>query len=248
MQIEKTTLPDNWQAPENALKDKVILVTGSGDGIGKALAIDLARLGATIILLGKTTRKLELVYDQIEEKGYPQAAIYPMNLEGAAPKDYQDLAEVIEKNFGHLDVLINNAAMLGDLAPMKGYDPKTWLRTMQVDLNAPFLLTQALIPVIQKSGKGNIIFTLDDKTRAYWGAYGVAKHALQGMISILAHELDDDRFPIRANGVNPGPCRTNMRAISYPGESFEEVPPPESKSVLFEYCLVENINNTLVSF
>jgi len=248
METQNIQLPNNWQPEDNYLTDKVVLVTGAGDGIGKAVAIEFARLGATIILLGKTTKKLEIVYDKIEELGYPQPAIYPMNIEGAVEKDYEDLANTIDKNFGHLDILVNNAAMLGDLAPISTYQAKTWLRTMQVDLNAPFMMTQALIPVIQKAGKGTILFSVDDKTRAYWGAYGVAKYALKALIAILADELDDERFPINVNGVNPGPARTNMRAISYPGESFEEVEPPSAKTPAYVYALDVAINNKVINF
>ena len=248
MKTSNIDFPKNWKPQPESLKDKIILVTGAGSGIGKALSLELARLGATIILLGKTTQKLEMVYDEIEALNYPQAAIYPMNLEGAVEKDFEDLANTIEENFGHLDILYNNAAMLGDMQPISTYPAKTWFRTLQVDLNAPFLLTQALIPLIQKAGKGNIVFTVDNKTRAYWGAYGVAKHALLGLIAILAHELDDERYPINVNGVNPGPTQTHIRAISYPGESFEEVEPASNKTAAFIYALDTSLNSSVINY
>ena len=111
-------IPEGWQPAESSLKDRVILITGAGSGIGAALARGCAAQGATVVLLDKVVRALEQVYDTIAAAGDPQAAIYPMNLEGAAEKDYVDLAATIEKEFGRLDGLVHNAAMLGALVPL----------------------------------------------------------------------------------------------------------------------------------
>ena len=125
------------------LESRVILVTGAGDGIGKTAAKSFAAHGATVVLLGRTVTKLEAVYDEIEGSGHPQPAIYPMNLEGAAPKDYQDLADTLEREFGRLDGLLHNATNLGSLTPLEHYDLELWAKVMQVNLHAPFLLTRA---------------------------------------------------------------------------------------------------------
>ncbi|MDE1462305.1 YciK family oxidoreductase [Spartinivicinus poritis] len=229
----------DYQAPDNLLKDRIILVTGAGDGIGKAAAISFAKHGATVILLGRTTKKLEDVYDQIEAAGGPQPAIYPMNLEGASPKDYDDLASTIEKEFGRLDGLLHNASLLGNLSPLSQYDVEIWYKVMQVNLNAPFLMTQALLPLLHHSSDASIVFTSSSvgrKGRAHWGAYAVSKFATEGMMQTLADE-EEGIGPVRVNTINPGATRTHMRAQAYPAENPEQLPAPEDIMNVYLYLL-----------
>lgn len=136
----------DYQAAPDLLKNKVILVTGATAGIGKELAMTYAKHGATVVLLSRDTRKLEKVYDEIEAAGYPQPAFLPVNLQNNDPQQYQQIAEVIEKEFGHLDALVHNAGDLGLLAPIEHFDEETWFRVMQVNVNAEFLLTKYCIP------------------------------------------------------------------------------------------------------
>ncbi|WP_163833019.1 YciK family oxidoreductase [Spartinivicinus ruber] len=227
----------DYQAPENLLKDRIILVTGAGDGIGKAAAIRFAKHGATVILLGRTTKKLEDVYDQIESAGGPQPAIYPMNLEGASPKDYDDLAVTIEKEFERLDGVLHNASLLGNLSPISQYDIETWYKVMQVNLNAPFLMTQALLPLLHQSKDASIVFTSSSvgrKGRAHWGAYAVSKFASEGIMQTLADE-EEGIGPVRVNTINPGATRTHMRAQAYPAENPEQLPRPEDIMNVYLY-------------
>ena len=151
----------DYHPPKDLLAGRTILVTGAGDGIGKATAIACATHGATVILLGRTTAKLEAVYDAIEAAGGVQPAIYPMNLEGATPHDYTELAETLDKEFGSLEGLVHNAAQLRLLSRVDDYDPETWYQVMQVNLNAPFLLTQACLPLLRKAEDASIVFTSD---------------------------------------------------------------------------------------
>jgi NAD(P)-dependent dehydrogenase (short-subunit alcohol dehydrogenase family) len=200
------------------LKDRVILVTGAGDGIGRSAAQSFAAFGATVILLGRTLKKLEKVYDEIEQAGHAQPAIYPMNLEGASPKDYRDLAHTLEKEFGCLHGLLHNAAILGSLTPIIHYNIERWYQVLQVNLNAPFLLTRAVLGLMQRSQDASITFTLDsvsDRGQAYWGAYGVSKGATQTLMKILANELESKRT-VRVNGIDPGKVRSNFRLQAYP--------------------------------
>jgi NAD(P)-dependent dehydrogenase (short-subunit alcohol dehydrogenase family) len=215
----------HYSPAADLLKGRVILVTGAGDGIGRAVAKAYAAHGATVILLGRTTTKLERVYDEIEDAGYAQPAIFPMNLENAIAKEYDDLGDTIKNEFGRLDGLLNNAARVGGLTPIQHYDINLWAQIVKINLSAPFLLSQICIPLLEQAEDPAIIFSTDDCTRAYWGAYGVAKHGQLGLLKILADELDHDR-PIRVNGIDTGPVKTNLRAQNYPGEDPATLPTP----------------------
>lgn len=234
----------SYCAPDNLLKDKTILVTGAGDGIGKTAALRFAELGATVILCGRTVSKLEQVYDEIEAQGFPQAAIIPINLEGAVEKDYNDIAIAIEESFGKLDGLLHNASLLGSLTPIEQYEADTWNQLMQVNVNAAFLLTKALIPLLRLSDDASVVFTTSSvgrKGRAFWGAYSVSKFATEGLMQVLAHELDTDideeHKKIRVNCINPGATRTNMRASAYPAENPIHNPEPRDIMPVYEYLM-----------
>ena len=224
------------------LDDRVILITGAGDGIGKATALACAKRGATIILLGRTVHKLEQVYDEIKHNGGPEPAIYPMNLEGASPGDYNDLHDNIDKAFGRLDGLHNNAGWLGASTPLEIYDIELWYKVMQINLNAPFLLTKACIPLLKKSASARIVFTADDKISAYWGAYGAAKAGQLTLMHILADELESQHIPV--NAVIPGPVRTRFRTMAYPAEDARQLPKPEDITDAFVYLLSGEVTET----
>lgn len=230
----------DYQAPDQLLQDRIILVTGAGAGIGKAAALSFARHGATVLLLGRTVAKLEAVYDEIEANGWPKPGIIPLNLEGAAEKDYDDVATSIEDEFGHIDGILHNAASLGSLTPIEQYEAAVWNRLMQVNVTAPFLLTRALIPLLRQSQDASVIFTSSSvgrKGRAYWGAYAVSKFAVEGMMQVLADELSDDEHNIRVNSVNPGATRTTMRAMAYPAENPIHNPAPETIMPIYLYLM-----------
>ncbi len=230
----------NYKAPEDLLKGRTILVTGAGAGIGKAAAKTFAKYGATVILLGRTVSKLEAVYDEIEAEGLPQPAIYPVNLEGAVMKDYDDMAAAIKSEFGHLDGLLHNASLLGTLTPIEQYDHDTWAQIMQVNLNAPFLMSKALIPLMREAEDPSIVFTSSSvgrKGRAYWGAYAVSKFGIEGLMQVMADELDDQPDMIRVNSINPGATRTAMRAKAYPAENPEQNPLPEDIMNIYLYLM-----------
>ncbi|MCB1918765.1 MAG: YciK family oxidoreductase [Candidatus Competibacteraceae bacterium] len=229
----------DYQPAADLLKDRVILVTGAGDGLGRTAARQLGAHGATIILLGRTIRKLEQVYDELEQVGAPQPAIYPMNLEGATPKGYADLAQVLETEFGRLDGLLHNAALFQGLTPIANYDIELWYRVLQVNLNAPFLLTQTLLGLLNRSADASVVFTADqvsEKGQAYWGAYAVAKGGAQTLMKMLANELETNT-PIRVNSIDPGRVRTPMTLKIYPGREPEQWPIPETVMNAYLYLL-----------
>ncbi|PSF12044.1 YciK family oxidoreductase [Marinobacter shengliensis] len=230
----------DYQAPADLLKDRIVMVTGAGSGIGRAAAKTYAAHGATVILVGRTVGKLEEVYDEIEAAGHPQPAIVPMNFEGAAVKEYEELAMTLEENFGRLDGLLHNAGILGSRSPVELYDPEIWNKVMQVNATAPFLLSRAMIPLLRKSDDASMIFTssgVGRQARAYWGAYAVSKFAVEGLSQLLADELDDNRHNIRVNSLNPGATRTNMRVLAYPAENPNQNPAPEELMPVYLYLM-----------
>lgn len=235
-------LPENYQATPENLNGKVIVVTGAGAGIGRTVSLTCAKHGATVVLLGRTTQKLEMVYDEIEAAGGPQPAIYPINFEGACEKDYTDLAQALFDEFGKVDALLHNAADLGERTPITNYAADTWTRVMQVNVNAPFMLTQALLPVIEKAEQGSIVFTgssVGYQGRAFWGAYAASKAANENMMQTLAQELQGTTN-IRVNSINPGATRTQMRAAAYPAENPADVKSPEALMPLYLYLLSDD--------
>lgn len=219
----------DYEAPADLLRDRIVLVTGAGDGIGRAAALAYARHGATVILLGRTIAKLEKVYDEIEAAGGPQPAIFPLNLEGATLKDYHDMAETLDKEFGRLDGILHNAGLLGRITPFEQYNPELWDQVMQININGPVWMTQALLPLLKSSPDASVVFTSSSvgrKGRAYWGAYAVSKFATEGFMEVLADEVEH-LGTIRVNTLNPGATRTKMRANAYPGEDPQTLRTPE---------------------
>ncbi len=233
----------HYQAPEKLLNNKVILVTGAGDGIGKTAAITYAKYGATVILLGRTTKKLEAVYDLIEKSHYPQAAIVPMNLDGAAEHDYVELAKTIQNEFGHLDGILHNASLLGERTPLAEYDPNLFDQVMRVNVTSQLLLTQALLPLLKKANNASVVFTssgVGRTARANWGAYAVSKFATEAMMQLFSAELQEANTNIRVNAINPGGTRTKMRASAFPDEAPGTLPTPADIMPLYLYLMGED--------
>lgn len=212
------------------LDGQIVLVTGAGDGIGKAVAIAAAAAGATVILIGRTQEKLEAVYDQIMAEKLPEPVIHPMDLATASQEDYDVLGRSILEQFGRLDVLLHNASVLGNLGPLQFIQPESWMKIMQVNVNAQFLMTRALLSALLNADSGKILFTSSSvgrKGRAYWGAYAVSKFATEGMMQVLTDELATTSN-IKVFSINPGATRTRMRADAFPGENPATLPTPES--------------------
>ncbi|WP_086982989.1 YciK family oxidoreductase [Vibrio aphrogenes] len=228
----------NYSVTPTALAGKTILITGAGDGIGKEAALHYAQHGATVILLGRTVAKLEAVYDEIESKGYPQAAIVPLDMKGASKQNYLDMADTIGEQFGQLDGLLHNAGLLGAITPFEQIDEASFDDVMQVNVKAQLLMTQALLPLLKKSPDGRIVFTsstVGHIGKAYWASYSISKFATEGMMQILADELSDTS--IRVNAINPGATRTKMRASAYPAEDVELLKTPQDIMPLYVYLM-----------
>lgn len=230
---------NNYTPPKDLLTGRTILVTGAGDGIGRVAAETFGKYGATVILLGHTIPKLEKVYDAIDAAGGPQPAIYPFNLESAQDTDCYKLAETIEKEFGSLEGILHNAAQSPSLARIDDYDLKAYYKVMQVNLNGPFMLTQACMPLLRKAKDASVVFTSDSvgrKAKAYWGAYAISKFGIEGFMQVLAEETRGSSN-IRVNSVNPGPTRTLLRAGAYPGEDPNTIKTPETLMPLYLWLM-----------
>jgi len=227
-----------YQAPIDLLKDKVILVTGASDGIGKAVAKSYAKHGATVILHGRNVEKLEKVYDEIIDNDAPQPAILTLDLQNAAQQQYLSLVETVETELGRLDGVLHNAAMISELSPIEFTDANLWHEMMQVNINSVFMLTQACLPLLKQAPEASIITTTSGvarKGRAYWGPYAVSKFAIEGFTQVLADELENTN--IRANAINPGATRTKMRATAYPAEDASLLISPDELCNIYLYLM-----------
>jgi NAD(P)-dependent dehydrogenase (short-subunit alcohol dehydrogenase family) len=232
-------IPKDFAPERDLLKGRAIFITGAGSGLGRALAIECARAGASVILSGRNGAKLDRVYDEIEAMGAPQPAIAVLDLAIATAVDYDRLASVIHEEFGKLDGLVHAAAFLGDRTPLEQYDVPTWCKVLHVNLTAPFILTQVLLPNLRKSEDASIVFVSSGvvkQSRPFWGAYAVSKTGLESVRGMLSEELEGEAN-IRVNSVNPGRMRTAMRAAAYPAEDPNTVPTAESVSGPFLYLL-----------
>jgi len=228
----------NQSVKKDEFEGKVVLVTGANRGLGLAITMDLARAGATVIMLGRDLGSLEYAYDAVVDAGLKEPILYPLDLEGATPENYQELQDNLLNQFGKLDGLVHNAAILGTQMPIEQYDIKLWYSTIQINLSAPFMLTQFLIPALLKSDDARIIFlssTVGREARAYWGAYSVSKFGIEGFAKTLSEELEKTKISV--NTVNPGKMRTEMRRTAYPAEDSSTVPLPEEKSQAIVHLL-----------
>ena len=229
----------SYQAAKGSLKGKRILISGAGAGIGACLAKTCAGLGAEVILLGRTQARLEQVYDEIIAAGDSEPHICVFDLATTDAEAHEELANNIYAAAGAVDALVHNAGLLGQVTPIANYNPSTWMTVMQVNLNAGFLLTRAMLPLLRESDAGRILFTSSGVGRtgvAHWGAYAVSKFAVEGLTQVLAEELRDTS-KITVNAINPGPTRTRMRATAFPAENPKSLPSPEQLMPTYLYFL-----------
>jgi NAD(P)-dependent dehydrogenase (short-subunit alcohol dehydrogenase family) len=221
---------DYSPAPE-LLRDRVILVTGAGGGLGGALAEACAQLGATVVLTGRTVKHLEATYDRIESADAPQPAILPMNLMTATWVEHEAFAATLEQTFGRLDGIVHAAAHFKGFARLEDLEPREWLDSLQVNLTAPYTLTRLCLPLLRKSADASVVHVTDEggrSVRAFHGIYGITKRAAEALFLGFATELKAET-QLRFNTVNPGPMRTPLRAKGYAGEFPGETPTPQSR-------------------
>lgn len=229
----------NYTYADDVLRDRIILVTGASDGIGRALAVHAAGLGAQLILHGRNVGKLEKVYDEIESlKSAPRPSIAVMDLASADANSYKTLAESLSEEFGRLDGLVHNAGILGERYSIEQYDAALWQEVMHVNVTAAFALTQVCLPMLKAAPDPTVLFTssgVGKIGKAFWGAYAVSKFATEGLSQVLASEHDHEK--LRVNCVNPGATRTAMRLAAYPAEDRDKLKRPEDILATYIYLL-----------
>lgn len=237
--MTETFDPDSYQYADDILAGRIILITGASSGIGRALALRSASLGARVIIHGRNQKKLEDVYDEIvAQDGAPRPSIAVMDLLNAEGNSYTDLAQSLESEFGRLDGLVHNASILGQRLSIEQYEPGEWQQVMHINLTAPFVLTQVLMPLLKRSDAPTTLFTSSGVGRVgkpFWGAYSVSKFGTEALSQILAgeHAHTNARF----NCVNPGPVRTSMRLEAYPAEDRDALKRPEEILATYVYLL-----------
>ena len=220
----------SFQANSKDFKNKIFLVTGAADGIGKAVTIALAEQGATVLMLDKKARHLEKLFDQITERGFTEPVILPVDLMEVTPESATTLAQAIHDDIGRLDGVLHNAAELGSPSPLDQYDMEYWNSVMHTNLQAPYFLTRALLPLLKQDFDTQVLFTSADVGRnalAYWGAYSIAYAGLEAQMEIWAQELEKTAN-VKVNSIDPGAVRTSFRRRSHPGESQESLATPQS--------------------
>ena len=234
----------NYQAKKELLNNKIILITGAGAGIGREAALTYAHHGAEVILVGRTAAKLEEVSQEIRQETGRTARCYTLDLLSVTAEECQQLAADIAKNVSHLDGVLHNAGLLGEIAPIIEQPVDTWHDVMQVNVNATFMLTQALLPLLLKAPLASLIFTsssVGKQGRSGWGAYGVSKFATEGLMQTLAEEYKTDN--LRVNCINPGGTRTSMRASAFPEENANKLKTPADIMPLYLYLMGDDSQN-----
>ncbi|MDY1548104.1 SDR family NAD(P)-dependent oxidoreductase [Luteibacter sahnii] len=231
-------LPDRWAPSPGVLADRVVLVTGATGGLGGETVRALVRGGATVVITGRKVRALEALYDELVALGGPQPVIHPLDLESATPTDYAALADGIEAELGRLDGVVHAAAHFHELTPIAMHKPDDWLRALQVNVSAPFALTQACMPLLGRASDSAVVFVFDDPervSRAHWGGYGVSKAALERMAAVL--HAENARGTMRVHALLPPPMRTALRRAAYYGENTLDRPLPSAAAEAIVYLL-----------
>lgn len=234
-----SVVPQGWLPTPDELANKTVLVTGANDGIGRAVALACARVGAEVLLTGRDEAALEGVYDAIVNAGGKTPGLIPLDLRATQSQPYEELAEALMGARLAIDGLVHNAGVLGERRALSQTSPESWQEVLQVNITATFLLTRALMPLLERAPRASIVLTSSSvgrRGKAYWGAYAVSKFATEGYMQVLADELANTSS-IRVNSLNPGAVNTRMRRAAYPGEPPDTNPSPEALTDNWIYLL-----------
>ena len=228
----------HYQPKSDLLNNRIILVTGASDGIGREAALTYARYGAEVIVLGRNPERLQQTENAINQLNKRPAHHIVFDLAQATPENCQQLGQQLAQKFSHLDGVLHNAGILGEIVPLAELDPQIWQQVMKINVDATFYLTQALLPLLLKSDAGSLVFTTSSvgrTGRSGWGAYAVSKFATEGMMQVLADEYKN--YHLRVNCINPGGTRTKMRASAFPQEDAKKLKTPGDLMPLYLYLM-----------
>jgi NAD(P)-dependent dehydrogenase (short-subunit alcohol dehydrogenase family) len=213
------------------LEGKVAMITGASQGLGRALALAFGREGARVVINSRSEDTIRPVAEEAESLG---AEVLALAADVSRSADGERLVSAVAERFGRIDVLVNNAGVLGPRVPIEEYPEDEWRRVIDANLTGPFLVTKAAIPHMPEGGSIiNVVSGVSVEGRAGWGAYSVSKFGVEGLTQILAAELEERG--IRANAVDPGGMRTGMRAAAYPEEDPLTRITPEENTDIFLY-------------
>ena len=213
------------------LEGKVALITGASRGLGRALALAYAKQGARVVINARSEESIYPVAQEVESTG---AEVLALAADVSKSADVERLVDATTERFGHVDVLVNNAGLLGPRVAIAEYPEEEWRRVIEANLTGPFLVSKAVIAHMPEGGSiVNVVSGVSVEGRAEWGAYSVSKFGVEGLTQILASELEDRG--IRVNAVDPGGMRTGMRAAAYPEEDPMTRITPEENTEVFLY-------------
>jgi NAD(P)-dependent dehydrogenase (short-subunit alcohol dehydrogenase family) len=221
----------NMPEANATLKDKVVLITGASQGLGRALALAFAGEGARVVVNARSEGSIGPVAGEIERAG---AEVLAVAADVSRAEDVERLVRETVARFGRIDVLVNNAGLLGPRVGIGEYPEDEWRTVIDANLTGPFLVSKAAIPHMPEGGSIiNVVSGVSVEGRAEWGAYSVSKFGIEGLTQILAAELEE--LGVRANAVDPGGMRTDMRAAAYPEEDPQTRITPEENTAVFVY-------------
>lgn len=230
-------MPAEYCPTNDLLKDRVALVTGAGQGLGKVAALSFAAHGASVILHGRNVPKLEAVYDEIVAAGYAEPAILPLDYMKATQPELDAFAQSIQTTFGRLDVLFHGASHFVSCSPLAMHDLQIWEQHVRINLSVPAALTKACMPLLKRADDASVIFLTEThaiEPKAFWGAFSASKSALANLAATWADEMEG-QSKVRFNLCLPGPVASPMRARSHPGELANQLRPVESLARYFLY-------------
>lgn len=239
-----TELPANYAPAADLLKDRVIIVTGAGQGLGRMAAREYAQHGATVVLTGRSVARLELTYDAIVAAGGPEPAMLPFDLAKADDAAFHGFAQTVHGSFGRLDGILHCAAHFVPLAPVAVQTLDQWLELLRVNLAAPFALTRACLPMLKRAEDAAVVLVGEShgaQPKAYWGGFAVAKAGLHALAAIWSQELGQSS--VRINCLIPGPVASPQRSQSHPGESPGTLPALETLAPACLYLMGPDSRN-----